>query len=57
MDLLTSWKLLMMMVRKMLMKMHVIEMVNIKNIVGPRTRLASHISMKLNFPSTMAKDA
>ena len=49
--LLTDWKLLMMMVRKMLTKMHVMDIVNVKNIRGPSTAFALCISMKLNLPA------
>ena len=38
--LLTAWKLLMMIVRKMLTKMHVIDMVKVKNIRGPSAGFA-----------------
>ena len=47
----------MMTVRKILMKIHVIEIVNVKSMSGPRTRLAAEIPMKSNFPSIIANEA
>ena len=47
----------MIIVRKMLMKTQVMDMVKVKNMAGPRIRFARDIAMKSNLPSTMAKAA